>query len=69
MKLIQFLIKNNIPFTELEEGCLLIDDNLLKPYEEEIRKEFPDFEFMWDYRRYRNEPNRSSDDENLQSSN
>lgn len=56
----EFLIKYDIPFKIDEKENILIDDNLLIPYEEEIRKIIPKFEFIWDYRRYRNEPTHRS---------
>lgn len=39
---------------------IMVDDNLLIPYEQELRKNFPEWEFEWDVQRYRNEPNRRS---------
>lgn len=57
----EFLILKNIPFIEYEDNDVGINDNLLIPYEEEVRKLFPLFEFIWDIQRYRNEPNRSGD--------
>lgn len=61
----EFLIKYDIPFKidEFNENnVIIINDKLLIPYENEIRKEVKDFEFLWDYQRYKNEPNRVSDE-------
>lgn len=57
----EFLIKYNIPFTEINECEIAVDDNLIIPYEMEFRKEVPEGELLWDYLRYRVEPNRSGD--------
>ena len=58
MTLIDLLNKYNIPFKwDFQDDTLLIvDDKLLVPYEEEIRLFLPQFEFLWDYQRYKNEP-------------
>lgn len=67
MTLKEFLIEKKIPFVIVpinegygEEEGIMVDDNLLIPYEEELRKNFPEWEFEWDVQRYRNEPNRRS---------
>lgn len=57
----EFLIKYNIPFTELGEDEISVNDNLIIPYEMEFRKEVPEGELWWDYLRYKIEPNRSGD--------
>lgn len=58
----EFLIEKNIPFIHnIEEDSISVDDNDIIPYELEFRKEVPDGEFIWDYKRYRCEPNRIGD--------
>lgn len=57
----EFLIEKNIPFEEYEDGNIGVDDNLIIPYELEFREKIPEAELMWDYQRYRNEPDRSGD--------
>jgi hypothetical protein len=58
MTLIDLLNKYNIPYKwDFQDGRALVDDKLLIPYEEEIRLFLPEFEFLWDYQRYRNTPN------------
>lgn len=57
----EFLTKYNIPFTEINEEDIAVDDKLIIPYEIEFRKEVPEGELWWDYLRYKIEPNRSGD--------
>ena len=57
----EFLTEKNIPFIEYEDESLGLNDSLLIPYELEFRNLFPNEELIWDYRRYRCEPNRSGD--------
>ena len=58
----EFLISKDIHFVEYGDDNLYVNDSLLIPYEIEIRQLFPEFLFIWDVQRYRNEPNRSSDE-------
>lgn len=60
MTFVEFLIEKKIPFTSMEDEGILLDDYLLVPYFDEIVKLFPEFEFVWDYQRYKNEPNHVS---------
>lgn len=51
-----FLISKNIKFVEMDDEDVLVDEYTLIPFTEEIKQKFPDFEFIWEYRRYKNEP-------------
>lgn len=58
----EFLIYKDIPFEESEDGkSILVDDNLIIPYELEFREKVKEGELWCDYLRYRNEPNRKGD--------
>lgn len=52
-----FLISKNIKFVEMDDEDVLVDEYTLIPFTEEIKQKFPDFEFIWEYKRYYNEPN------------
>lgn len=56
MKFDQWLENNQIPFQRID-GMVYVDDDLLRPFEIELRKLFPDIEFSWEI-----QPNRRSDD-------
>lgn len=56
----KFLKEKGIPY-ELYELGIIVDDNLLRPYEKEVKELFPGFYFTWEI-----QPNRSTDDENLE---
>lgn len=55
----EFLKEKQIPFMK-EGGDVLVDDYLLVPYTIELKNIFPNFEFIWEYQRYHNEPNHVS---------
>lgn len=57
----EFLIEKNIPFIKFEDGNIGVDDKLIIPYEIEFRTNVPNAELIWDYKRYRCEPNRIGD--------
>lgn len=42
-----FLIENNITFEDYGDN-VAVDDNLLRPYENELRKLLPDIQFIWE---------------------
>jgi len=52
-----FLISKNIEFKEFNNEDILVRDTDLIPYFWDIKEKFPDFEFIWEYKRYYNEPN------------
>ena len=53
----QFLIDKNIPFKEdTEDNTILVDDNLILPYELEFRQLLPEADLLIDYQRYKNIP-------------
>ena len=58
----EFLIEKNIEFSEWEDGSIVVNDSLLIPYELEFREKVPDGELIWDYQRYKCEPNRVNDE-------
>lgn len=66
MTFLELLNKYNIPYETNKEKdgteIVLVNDWLLIPYEKEIRNNYPEFEFYWDYQRYRNEPKRVNDE-------
>lgn len=51
-----FLVSKNIKFVEMVDEDVLVDEYTLIPFTEEIKQKFPDFEFIWEYRRHKNEP-------------